>query len=414
MEEQSVDTRRGRPTPAPLSHRGVRLLWLMLAVGIAARLVVAFRTYGVAYDMHSFQAVRDGLREHAFHVYSLANSGPHLRWPYLPGFFPWIASAGWLADHVGGPFHGWINLPQIAADAALAWLVQYYLALRGASERMRLAATALVILGPSFAVVSGYHAQIDQLAILPAAGALVVWERMAPGMRRALVIGLLVGLGIAIKTVPVLMLVVFLPRVSSKREGFTMLVTAVAVPLLALLPFLIADHDATVHALREHRALPGTGGISLVVQPGLARIWLLGQGVRLTSLSQFLFDHQPVIVGALLAPFALLLALRRPPPAVAATILWIAMELLGIGFAMQYVVWALPFALMAGYLWQVAGVQAALLLPTILVYHHGLLGAPQYVYVPIMIAVWAVLMVVMMRMAIRVARRPLISSAASE
>src|SRR5207302_10782054 len=105
----------------------------------------------------------------------------------------------------------------IAADAAIAWLVQAGLGRAGASDRTRLSACALVALGPAFALISGMHGQIDSVAILPAVLALVVWER--GGSRRALAAGLLIGRAASIKTAPGLMVLALLPSVRSRREA---------------------------------------------------------------------------------------------------------------------------------------------------------------------------------------------------
>jgi len=126
----------------------------MLAAGLAIRLVLAFSTYGVRFDIDSLALVRDQLAADPLHLYDAltVQLGDHIspRWPYPPGFFAWVAPAGWLADQTGLPFHGLIQIPAILADLALALLVSYYLGLRRAADRTRLAAAGLIALGPSF------------------------------------------------------------------------------------------------------------------------------------------------------------------------------------------------------------------------------------------------------------------------
>ena len=376
------------------------LLWGVIAIGLVARTIVAFKTYGFRYDMDSLVAVRDGLRHHGLDVYSAVNGHPWNRWPYPPGFFPWVAASSGLANLTGHAFHGFVQLAEIATDGAIAWLVQDHLGRRGAGDRVRLAAAALVALGPSFAIVSGFHGQIDSVAILPVVLALWLWDRMPAGTRRALVAGLLIGVGITIKTVPGLMIFALLPSIRSRREAAALVLPAIAVPLVALAPFLIADQHATVAALRSHRALPGIGGIGLLAQPDLLDQWRAPSGPRLSSLSQFLTDHEFPLVTALMAPFVAVVLLRRPRPTEAAALLWCALPLLSIGFAFQYVVWALPFALMAGYVWQVAALQAALLFPTIVFEWQPFDPSPTTLYVVMMIAIWAVALAAVVRLAL--------------
>jgi hypothetical protein len=389
-----------------LSRRGRTLLWAMLAVGLIGRVVLAFKTYGVRYDIDSQAIVRDALHRDVFDLYSEVNSGPTNRWPYLPGFLPWIAAAGSLASHTALPFHGVVQLPSVLADLAIAWLVQDFLGRRGSGERTRLAAAALVVLGPAFWMVSGYHGQVDSVAILPAVLALWLWERSPPGVRRAAIAGLLIGLGTTVKVVPVLMLLALLPSSESARERLALVAAGLALPALALAPFLVADWDGVVHTFRTHRELPGIGGLSLAVQPDLAKAWLHTDTVSLSGLSEALHDHQPWIVAGLMAPFVALAAVRRLPAVTASALLWAALLLFGVGFAHQYVVWALPFALMAGFVRQVAAIEAVLFPAAAMMYWHPLDYASPKLYAALMIGLWAVLTLALLRWALRLARAP--------
>lgn len=398
-----------------MSRPARRLLWLIVAGGVVGRVVLAFKTYGVVYDIDSFKAVRSALSSHPLDVYSIVNGHPNNRWPYPPGFFPLIAAAGGLEDLIGLRFQGLVQLPQIAADGAIAWLVQDHLGRRGAGERVRLAAAALVALGPSFWIISGYHGQIDSLAILPAVAALWWWGRSAPGTRRALVAGTLIGLGTSIKTVPIVLLAALLPSVRSRRDVAALIGPAVAIPLLTLAPFLIADGHGTFHALRSHRSLPGVGGISLLIQPGLADVWLHRAQHMLSPAARFVHDHEIPIVAALIAPVAALVLVRRLEPTRAAALLWAALLVFNVGFAFEYVVWTLPFVLMAGYVWQAAVVEAVLLPPAAILYWHPFGHAPTAVYVAIMLAVWAVAAIVVVTWAVAELRRspPRVATTAS-
>jgi hypothetical protein len=384
----------------------------MLGLGLVLRAVLAFKTYGVTYDIDSFAAVRDALDDSPLDVYSTVNGHPDNRWPYPPGFFPWILASSWLSD-AGGAFHGWVQVPQILADAGIAWLVQDHLGGRGASERTRLAAAGLVALGPSFWIISGYHGQIDSLAILCPVAALWHWERAGPGTRRAIVAGALIGAGACVKTVPGLLLLALLPSVRSRREAIALVAPAVALPLAALMPWLIADLDQTVESLRSHRALPGFGGIGLIAQPELAAQWLHNDPKQLTGLSRFLLDRQQVLLLPALAPFAALAFVRRLEPTVAAALLWTALVVLNVGFAFQYVVWALPFLLMAGHVRPVAIAQAGLLAPAAMLYWDPLGFSPTGLYVVLMVATWCAAAAWLVALALRRAREPAARAAPS-
>jgi hypothetical protein len=402
--EGLLSTMRARTRP--LGRDAARVLALIIAVGVVARVIVAFRTYGVTYDIDSYVAVDGALGQDPLQLYSLVNGDPYSRWPYPSGFLPFIVLAHAGQDLVGGPFHGWVQMPQILADGAIAWLVQSFLGRHGASDRTRLVAAGLVALGPSFAFVSGFHGQLDSFAILPAVVAVYVWDLLPPGPRRAVVCGLLIGAGIALKTAPGLVLLALLPTARDHRERLTLAAVAAAVPVIGLAPWLLADPSGTLDALRSHRALPGIGGISVLVQPELSQLWLGRDVVGLSPATDWLQERQTLIVALGVAPFAALAYVRRMAPAQAATMLWLAFYAFGIAFAFQYAVWGLPFALMAGYLRPVAAVQAALVLPAILVHWQPIDGPVEWIYVPLMIAVWIGVVAALARTALGSARAP--------
>jgi 4-amino-4-deoxy-L-arabinose transferase-like glycosyltransferase len=372
-----------------MSRGARRALWAVIGTGTVIRLVLLLTSHGEAYDMGSFKDVAVALRHDWLHMYSAANPGAHtFHWPYPPAYLPWIA----FADAIKGGvllFDRLIRLPAVAADAALAWLVATVLA-RRVGERAALAAAALVALGPVFVIISGYHGQIDSLAILPAVVAAVLWERGAADRQRfdrALAAGALIGLAGAIKTVPIVMVLALLPSARDWREGARLVLAAAAVPALMLAPFLIADANAVRH-LADYGGVPGAGGLSLVAQPDLARFWLTGP-VAPNSLTRNLVDHQTLYNLLLFGALAVFFALRRPAPMRAATILWLAVWAFGTGFFFQYLVWGLPFLILDRHLRAAALLQVAVLVPMLLFYlgpwHRELVVA---VYATVMLVVW--------------------------
>jgi len=335
------------------------LVWMILA-GTIIRLVVAFATHGLPYDVQSWSILRNAFNEHPLHVYALVNRDGSFRWPYPPGSFPLMLVASGAADIFGGFTH-LVRIPSVLADAALTWLVWYGLAGR-VSERARLAGAAVVAFGPVFITISGYAAQIDEVAILPAVVALLVWER-APERRRAWIAGLLIGVAASIKTVPLVM-------------------------VLALAP--IADSSAVLE-LRHYQGAPGMGGLTLVLQPDLAQIWLsktvtIGPVVRWLSI-----DHAGPYNIAVLAAYAAYAWRYRPDPRTAAALLWLVVLAFDSGFFFQYLVWGLPFFLLGGYLLATAALQVVVGIPMIIYYTGPRPGSNSvaYFYVPFMLVTWA-------------------------
>ncbi len=382
-----------------------RWLWAIIALGVLMSLALALLTDGERFDMQSIRLVSEALQQAPLHVYDLV--AEKNRYPYPPGFLPWAYASGRLGGDEVVDFEFFIRVAPIAATAGIAWLVQDFLGQRGSGSSARLAAAALVSLGPSFLLIAGHHGQIDAVAILPAVAALRRWE-LGPERSRALTAGLLIGLGAAVKTVPVLLLVALLPSARSRREVVTLLGAAAVPVALAFLPFALAGTLPSLERL-SYRGLPGVGGLSLVVQPEIAGAWLGTSQERFSSLSLTLSSNSGLVTAAGLALVCAIGLIARPPATKMAVLLWLAVYVFGVNFFFQYVVWGLPFFLMAGHLRAVLAAEVVLLGPALVSYlrpwSQDLVTAA---YSSVMVIVWlgcVVALVVTVRTSMR-ARRP--------
>jgi hypothetical protein len=355
----------------------------LIVAGLVIRLIVDAETTGLPFDIESFRLLRGSLADHGLRVYGFINT-PEFHWPYLSGFFPFVLAADAVA-HVTGGFTHLVRLPAILSDCLLTWVVWTGLAGR-ATDRARLLAAALVALGPVFVTISGYAAQIDSVAILPAAVALLVWERDM--RRRAWIAGLLVGIAAAIKSVPILMVFALLPTARSWREAVELAAAAVLVPVVAMLPFLAADGAGVRHVI-HYSGVPGLGGLSLVLQPGLAARWLT-HPVMPSGLTEWLFiRHAGLDNGLVVVAFLAYAAIARPEHRIASTVLWLLVLAFGSGFFFQYLVWLLPFLLLAGHVRATAVLQIVVSIPMVIFYlgpWHG--SGIVIVYVVLMLLVW--------------------------
>jgi hypothetical protein len=140
------------------------------------------------------------------------------------------------------------------------------------------------------------------------------------------------------------------------------------VPVVAALPWLLADPSGVVKALRYDGA-PGLGGLSLLVQPSLARGWLLWRGEFVFSgATEVLLDLRAPILLALLSSLTIFMWRFRVTPLTGTVLLWLGVYAFAGNFFFQYAVWGLPFFLMAGYLRESAALQALLVGPSLLAY----------------------------------------------
>jgi hypothetical protein len=385
-------------------------LFLLVAVGVGIRVGLAFAFLGVNLDVVAFQAIGEFLERDALLVYQVNESWiggdlfPAL--PYPPGHLPWIALADATADATGLPFHGVVQLAPILADVALAFTVRAYLGLRGAGERLKLAAFATVILGPTFIAVSGYQGQIDAFAILPAVLGLIAWERRRVSVR-TVESGILVGLGAAIKLPAGLIVVALLPSARSLREAGWLVGCAVAVPVVMLIPF-VAAWPGTLDWVLGYGGVPGRGGLSLVLDPTLGWDSIASAELRdPTGASGFVVQNGTVIMIVAVAALLAFLLRYRPAPIDAAVLLWLAVYATMPNFFLAYMLWGLPFFIMAGYVKQAAILQVATLPAVVIAFlaSDGLGAAGAFVYMATALALWACWVVAFVALARETASR---------
>jgi hypothetical protein len=380
---------------APTRERELALLAVVLALGTGLRLWIGFTNYGDLYDVNSLTIVSQLLASHPLHVYEA------FRWPYPGGYFPIILLCRAIANSTGMAFWAVIKTPNILADAGIAITLWWGLGRLGASRLQRWGAVALVELGPSFVVISGFHGQIDPTAILPALVAVVLWRLDVE--HRAVAAGVLVGLGAAVKTVPLFAVLAMLPTARDRREAATLVGPAVMIPVASVLPFLIADAHWTVKSLTVNRGIPGWGGLSLLVDPTLVRATLgtYHHSVTLTGVERVLYRDQNwiVAVGALLAA-AVAWKRRMEAPTAAA---WIFLVILAVNPdpSFQYFVWGLPFFLLVRRGAAVAILQAILVLPTAELYFRFAIPRLAWTYEPLMVAVWLALLIAVVTVIVR-------------
>lgn len=331
-----------------------RALLGLLAAGLLLRLLLAAATDGSASDLAAFRNVHDLLERLGLDFYSGANpDGRGFSWPYLPGFLPILELVYATSEVTGVSADRLIRLPAIAADIAIAWLVQWHLGWRGASQRVRFGAAALLVASPVGVTLTGAHGQIDPLEWLPVVLAVIAFERLDPG-RREVVAGLLVGVGLAIKPPAAVAALALFALTPTWRERLRLTVAGAIAPALAFAPFFLADPRGALSVL-EYQSIPGQGGLSMILQPSLALARFAGEEPPdgLNALNDALDAVAPLLVAAGVMAVALLVARRRPQPAEAIAALILAVFVISPNFLFGYLIWILPFALLAGW-WRFA------------------------------------------------------------
>jgi hypothetical protein len=381
-----------------------RDLWIIVAAGLAIRILLAYEFHGthhVGIELLAAERVR------GWDWVAVYGAAPP--WTYPPLFLSWLVGASWLSDASGLSFHLLAKLGPILADVGLALAIYTYLGWREAGERARLVGAGLVMLGPSFIATSGYHGQIDSVAILFAVLALMAWEYAAqPG--RAVRAGLLIGIGAAVKTVPLLLVPALIGSSRSWREAVKLLAAALVIPALVLVPLWLGGVD--LHEVITYTGFPGLGGLSIVVDPALGWRWmtvlqpLAGGGTN--GVGQALQDSSKVITLAALSAYLAFILRYRPAPVDAVALVWLVIYVFSPNFFLNYLVWGLPFFIMAGYLLEVGILQVVLVPATVAFYLSRwptLSPVDAVLYVPLLIALWIFWVVATIALIQRIIRR---------
>jgi hypothetical protein len=386
-----IDERRPQAGVSPLSRSGVRWLILLVIAGALIRVLIATLLVHDSFDFETYRNLDQTLRTTPGAVF---NSGI---WPYPGLYFPVIMIAASLESLTSVDISVWVKILPILADLGIAWLVQSYLGMRGASEGKRLAAAAAVLLGPSFFMISGYVGHIDSLAFLPVVFAMYAWRRWPDLRHREAMAAALIGIGASLKTVPLLMVLAFLPEIPSWARRIRFGVLSVVIPFLVLVPWLLVNPDSVKNL--NYSGFPGAGGLSLALQPSLPEVFLTGEAGAYNTAIEKLNDYGTPILLVILGVLGLYLIFKRVSVERSAVLLWLAVFVFLPSFFFQYVIWGMPFFLMAGYVLHVFVAQALLLGPQLMFEASRPVGAGRPfrpiseglvpVYVAIMLAVWA-------------------------
>lgn len=311
------------------------VVFALLSSGFLVRLFVSVFFSTETEDTANYHRVALTLL-HGGHLY--ANT--HGIYPYPP---PWalveviaaLASAAW---HV--PFVVCVTLLPILADIATGYLVYRLLEAR---FEVALAALVLYVFNPLTIMITSLHGQFDSLPIFFVLLA-VYFTRRGRGIVAP---ALCLAAGIAIKSFPVLLLPLFVLRVSGLRAKIAFVLVSMLPVVFLLAPYV--SHGA-VPVLRELLAYSGVPdqGWGMLLWHG--KMLLTGQHIAVSVMNYPLFVSK---VG-FLAAYAVLLVLFRQrqrsqtPLPIEQEVCLIFMSFYAIygGISGQYFLWLFPFLLL--------------------------------------------------------------------
>jgi hypothetical protein len=338
-----------KPSAAAEASR-IRRVWRLgfavTAVAMVVRLVPAVLAYGTS-DVMTWELLgRLFLSGQNFYATQLHN------WPALWIYF--CAAAVAMHDASGLPFFTLIKLPPIAADALITVLL-YLVGLRQTRQPDRAALLGLTYaLNPVSILITGYHGQFDSMMLAPTVLAWFLLDepsaRITSRNSRLIASALLLGLGIWFKPIPLLLLPILVPRLSTWRDRCLFTALALAPATLGTLPYFARwPEDVAANFL---------GYSSWFGQWGYSVAWMVIEYVRNGTIPWWLPDPDhvsaPLHLMYLAGRWLLLAALagtwwliyRRRVDLLRGIVATFAVFYFATtGFGVQYLLWIVPFAI---------------------------------------------------------------------
>jgi hypothetical protein len=307
------------------------LVVLIVGVTLIVRLVPNFLLpVGAGFDIESYQIVGRMILAHK-DIYASAETMN--RHPYLPLQMYWLGLAVWLADVIRIPFVQIVRLLPIASDAAVALALFLYLH-RSISLKDAFLAGLLYACNPISVLVSAYHGQFDALPMLFLMLAIMASIPSA---------GLWLGLGILIKSWPVLGLPSLLFGIQGWKERSLFLAQVAVMPVIGIGVYAMVFHPTTfvpmlAYVLGYNHGI-GAWGYAYVAQ--LLSMSVPGWDGMFSLVVQ---NGKYLTLGAL--GIVWLARARWQLPAAGILTILVAFFAFTHAFSIQYLVWLIPFALL--------------------------------------------------------------------
>lgn len=311
-----------------------RYSWVIIigAAALARMIPALILPMGAQYDIQSYQVVGKMLLE-GKEIY--ANTENENRYPYLPFWMYWSATSEWLSNQYNLPLAKTVKILPVLADIAIAGVL--YAGLNKATNQQKaLYGGMSYALNPIPVFVCSYHGQFDSLPILSILLSLFWLEE------RTIRSGCWLGLGILIKSWPILTLPSILSGVSPLKKKFLYLFIVVSLPILGILIYAIifkADPGSVIiRALNYNHGMASWGysyfaGLLYYLNPTFSQpiSFVIRYGRYLT-----------------LAGLALLwlYKIRKESPSGGVLTTLVAFFAITHAFATQYLGWLVPFAIL--------------------------------------------------------------------
>jgi hypothetical protein len=337
-----------------------RAIATVAAIAFLAKLALALNTYGTN-DVYTYERFGLWSRYFGAELYKIAPDLNHP--PSMLHLLRLLIGVGeWT--HLGFAFC--IRFPGIVADAGTVWLICRILGPR-IGERSVFWAVLLIAASPTNILVSGFHGNTDPVMIFFVL--LMVWlvgyrDRAAAG-------GVAFGIAFCIKIAPVVLMPVLFFALKGVRRKAAFFAAAGALVLVAWAPYLYQEPVAVFHQVFGYKSSYGLWGVSWLLR-GLANAWPASQGIN----SAFSKVGSPLVMAGIVLLSIRMSFLKKSLYAQAGMVFLFFFTATS-GFAVQYMVWLVPWLAELG-VFPVACFVLTGSVFLLVVYNYWNLGMPWY------------------------------------
>ena len=304
---------------------------MILTIGLLIRLIPAFILAPQSnYDIESFSLVS----RHVLNIEDVYTSADTItRHPYLPLQMYWLGACQWLSEKTNIPFSALVRLLPIFVDMVIVWLLFAYFGKNNKVDPKY--AAFLYALNPIAIYVSAFHGQFDSVPLLFVLLSLIFAGNSVTKS------GLWLGVGIWIKSWPVLALPAIMSSFSSKNDKYKLLLNVLLPPLFGILFYSIwfsgGIISTTSNAINYNHGI-GHWGYTFILK-------LIGQFTGSDLINNYLYLYSKFVT--LLALFLVwFFVARKQAPIPAVTTIIVAFFAFTHAFAVQYLVWLVPLAIL--------------------------------------------------------------------
>lgn len=307
-------------------------LLLIVVIGLALRLLLAFRFYGTQ-DVDAWEQ---------FSTYWQQGKPPYdatHRYNYAPPWFWIISFAEYLRHFVHIPFSTAIKFPLILADLLIFWIILKGSRLLGKSDQETLLCGSAFFLNPVSILLSGYHGQFDNISLFFSITAWYLYEKKSEWVS-FVIATLSFSLAVAVKHFNILLTPVFMFFQKMWLRKILVVISAPALFLILITPYWIANTEWVNKAVFKYNLHAGYWGWSGVI----CRSTLFFTGVDLIRMPWFrwldYFNHS-LYLGILIASYFLV---RKYSLLDSIILIFLIFFAFTTQIAPQYTLWIIPFA----------------------------------------------------------------------